>query len=255
MDNGLFNENGYKKYIYLGVFAIFLVIVFLFFLFRSGKDSYLIINESTIIKRDGFNYKQINSLDTKILNGNFNVYSDGKFYNDVVIKNKSNEWYYFDKDYNDLDLKKVSLAYSKSLGKLKEANYDVSFYDENDDEILNEVLKNRTISDYKNSLIKSSFDLDGDGTVEIIYTINDFALNDSNGSSAYIFLSRNGKLVKIIDKDSNDSFLVQNIVDIDGDGKYELFVSKGTNDVVTYDTCMKIYSINKNKFKCILDCK
>lgn len=255
MDNGLFNENGYKNYIYLGVFIIFLLIVFLFFLFRGGKDSYLIVNESTIIKKEGFKYKQINSLDTKILNGNFNVYSDGEFYKDVVIKNKSNEWYYFDKDYNDLDLNKVSLAYTKTFDGLKEASYDVSFYDENDDEVLSEVLKVDDISAYKNSIIKSSFDIDNDGVVETIYTINNFSLNDSDGNFSFIFLSRNGKLVKIIDKDSNDSFLVQNIVDIDGNGKYELLVSKGTNDVVTYDTCMKIYSINKNKSKCILDCK
>lgn len=254
MNNGLFNENGYKKYIYLGVFSIFLLIVFLFFLF-SGKDSYLIINESTIIKKDGFNYKQLNSFKKRISDGKFNVYSDGELYENVDIKNKSNEWYYFDKDYNDLDLKKVSLAYSKSLNKLKEANYDVSFYDESDDVVLNEVLKGENISNYKDSVIKSIFDLDGDGTVETIYTINDFALSDSNGSSAYIFLVRNNKLVKVIENDKNQSFLVQNIVDIDGDGKYELFVSKGTNDVVTYDTCMKIYTINKNNSKCILDCK
>ena len=255
MDNGLFNENGYKNYIYLGVFIIFLLIVFLFFLFRGSKGSYLIINESTIIKKDRFNYKQVNSLDTKILNGKFNVYSDGELYKDVTIKNKSNEWYYFDKDYNDLDLKKVSLAYSKSLDSLKEANYDVSFYDENDDEVLNEVLEGEDISAYKNSVIKSSFDIDGDGVVETIYTINNFGLTNSDGNFSFIILSRNGKLVKIIDKDLNDSFLVQNIVDIDGNGKYELLVSKGTNDVVTYDTCMKIYSINKNNSKCILDCK
>ena len=254
MDNGLFNENGYKKQIVFGFLIIVVFVVFISIIIVNKKNSYLIVNESSIIMKSTFGYKQIEKFDDDILNGNFNVYN-GSMHKNITIKRDSYSWYYFNKNYKDLELNNVSLAYTGNFKGLKVADYDVSYYDDSDDEILNEVLKGEDISNYEKSVIKSSFDLDGDGKLETIYTISDFNLSDSDGSSAFIFLARDGKLVKIIDKDLNNSFLVQNIVDIDGNGKYEVIVSKGTNDVVNFDTCIKMYSINKNNSKCILDCK
>lgn len=255
MNSMLFNEDGYKKYfVFLFIFLL-IIIVSIIFILVNKKRYYFFVNESSTIVKDGFNYKQVKNIDNKYLNDEYSVYSDGKVYKNVTVKFDSNVWYYFDKDYNDLDLNKVSLLYTSSFDKLKVANYDVSYYEEADDSILSEVLGDKKISDYKDSVIKSSFDIAGDGSIETIYTISDLDLSDSNGFGSFIFLVRDNKIIKIIEKSASESFLVQNIVDIDGDGKYEIIVSKGTNDVVTFDTTIKIYSINKSRVKCIMNCK
>lgn len=255
MDNGLFNENGYKKQLFFLLFIFIFLVIFIMFILSKKHNSYLFINESSILTKSAFGYKQVKNFDDKFLDEKYNVYSDSGLHKNITIKRNSNSWYYFNKNYKDLELTNVSLAYTSNFKGLKVADYDVSYYDDGDDDILNEVLSGEDISNYEKSVIKSSFDLDNDGVLETIYTINDFDLTDSEGNYSFIFLVREGKLVNIIDKDSDDSFLVQNIVDIDGDGKYEIIVSKGTNDVVTFDTCIKMYSINKKNFKCILDCK
>ena len=251
MDNVFFREYGYKKQIFIVLGLIFVFIAFALF-FLNKKNEYLIINESSLIVKKGSKYYQIKKFDDSILNKKYNVYSDNKLYKNLLIKRNSSNWYYFNDDYKDMQLNLVSLAFTDKFGDLKSADYNASYYEDDDEVILNEVFGDKNNDDFKNSLIKSSFDLDGDGIAESIYTVNE---NNLGNSFSSIFLVRNDKLVKIIDEDDKSAFLVQSIVDLDGDGKYEIIVSKGSADVVTFDTCIQIYSINKDKIKKIMDCK
>lgn len=252
MKDAFFNDDGYRKYFFGFLIVVVFLIILLVFIFNK-KTSYLIINESSIIAKKGSKISQLDYVNDKMFEDKYNVFSDGNVYEDVTIKNESLVWYYFDDNYKDLGLTKVSAAYSKEFGKIKVADYDVSYYDESDNDIIKGVIGDKDISEFKNSIIKSSYDLDGDGVVETVYTMNNLNLADSNGDYSYIFLVKNNELVNIIETDSKDSFLIQNIIDLNGDGKFEIIFSKGTNDVVTLDTCIKIYSVKKNKY--LLNCE
>lgn len=241
MNKALFNESGYKKYfilfIVLVLFLIFLIILFV----NNNSDGYIIINESCVLEKKGSKYVQLNKLNNDVLKGKFNVYNGLNLTKDVTIKYEGNSWYYFDNNYSDLKYNKVSLAYSNDIENIKKANYDVSYYEESDDKFLGDFS-----DDARKNTIKSSFDLDGDGKLETIYTV-------INGNKSSIFLIRDDTFVKLLEESSN-VYYVQNIVDLDGNGKYEVIVSKGTEDFATFDTCFQIYSINGNQIKKIKDC-
>lgn len=241
MNKGLFNESGYRNYfIIFGVLIIF--IIFLIYLFVSNiSKGYIIINEACILEKKGSKYVQINKLNNDVLNGKFNVYNESDLTKNVTIKYEGNSWYYFNDDYSDLNYNKVSLAYSDSIKNVKQAEYDVSYYDDSDDRYLKDFDES-----VRKNLIKSSYDLDGDGKLETIYTV-------INGNKSAIFLVRDNSFVNYLD-DSGKVYYVQNIVDLDDDGKYEVVVSKGTEDVATFDTCFQIYSIVGNNIKKIKDC-
>lgn len=242
MDRALFDESGYKKQIILFGIIIIVLIGVVIYLFSDNSIKYIIVGESCILQKKGSKYVQLNKMNDNILKDKFNVYSDSILRKNVTIKYVSNSWYYFDENYSDLELKKVSVAYTNNIKGVKIADYDVSYYDDNDKVLL----KDYNEDDLK-TVIKSRYDLDNDGVEDTIYTIN-----GSNKSS--IFLVRNGNITEILDT-SKSNYYVQGIIDLDGNGKYEVIVSKGTIDYATFDTCFQIYSINGNKIKRIKDCK
>lgn len=256
MNNSLFNDDGYKKQI-ITVGIIFLVIVFVIIglVANNSSKDYIIINKSLILTKSGTKYKQIKRIDEDILSQKYNVYTDDNIYKNVTIKIEDNVWYYFDEDYNDLNLNIVPVAYTKKFNKLKAIPLDTSYYEDSDDDYIKEVTKKEDIESFKGGLIKNSFDLDGDGTVEHIYTISNESLSgDSSGNYSSIFLVKGDTLIGKLDNNTETPYLVQAIIDLDGNGKYEVIVSKGTIDMATFDTCYQIYSIKGKKIKLIKDC-
>lgn len=236
---------------------VFLVVGGGIYLFIANRPKgYLIVNEKLILTKRMNNWETVKKISNDILDKKYHVVNYAGEYDGVTISYRadSNSWYYMDKDYSDLNLKMVRAAYTDDFKGIKVANYSVSYYDESDDEILNGILPNIV---RKNgwSVIKSEFDLDGNGVKEIIYTVNNATLTDGNGKiKSYIFLVRNGSVVKMLDDDTSKPYLVRNIIDIDKDGKYEVIVSKGDIDVSTFDSCYQIYKIKGNNIKRILDC-
>ncbi len=256
MDKSLFNDNGYKKQIItFAVIFLFIILLIIVLIFNNNKDDYIIINKSLVLTKNGFKYNQIKKLDDNFFDREYNVYSNGKLYTQISIKVKDNIWYYFDKDYNDLNLNMVPVAYTDKFKKLKVADFDYNYYDTSDDNYISKVIGNRDITNFKDSLSKSSFDLDGDGMLEHIYTITNVSLSgDKSGNYSSIFLVKGDTFIGELSKDHKSPYLVQGIMDLDGDGKYEVIVSKGTIDGATFDTCYQIYSIKGKKIKLIKDC-
>lgn len=246
-------ENGINLKLVFGIF-IFFIFLIIFIIVYSKPSGYLIVDESLIFTKKYGKWSQISSLNKDILSKNYSVYSSAGKTNNVLLNYSSNEWYYYDKDYTDLSLKKVQVAFTKEFKKLKVAKYDFAFYDDNDDSFINEVIGDKSINDFKNSVIKSSFDLDNDGTIETIYTITNQGLENTKGSFSSIFLVKGDSFVGMLDSDTKEPYLVKNIIDLDGNGKYEVIVSKGTTDVATFDTCSQIYSISGTKISKIKDC-
>lgn len=247
-------ENGVNvKLIFVVIIFIFLLLLFIIFGIKSG--GYMIINENLILTKKGKEWSQIKKINDSLFKKEYSVYSSKGKTDGVTINYSNNNFYYYDNMYKDLNLNKVSVAYTKEFKNIKVADYDVSFYDNSDDLYMQEVLKDRDISNFKNSVIKSSFDLDSDGISENIYTMTNMSLageNEKNYSS--IFLVKNDKVIDVLDDDSSQPYLVQNIIDLDGDGKYEVVVSKGTIDNPTFSTCGQIYKISGSKIKRIKDC-
>ena len=79
-------------------------------------------------------------------------------------------------------------------------------------------------------------------------------MESGGGNFSSIFLVEGDSFAYKLDSDTKSPFLVRNIIDLDGNGKYEIIVSKGTVDVATFDTCYQIYSISGGKIKKIKDC-
>lgn len=247
-------ENGIdvKKIFALFLFVFLLIGIIIYNMFPRG---YMIIGESLILTKKGNKWVQIKNVNKEVLDKKYSVYSSLGKSDNVILNYTDDSFYYLNKDYKDLGLKNVYVSYTKDFKGVKPADYSVDFYNENDNTILNEILKDKNIDDFKISIIKSSYDLDKDGKLETIYTLSNESI-DFNAEEKYstIFLVKDNKVIGKLDKDTSEPYLVQGIVDINGDNKYEVIVSKGTIDVATFDTCFQIYSIKNNKIKRIKDC-
>ncbi len=257
-------ENGIdvKKISIIAISVLALVIVvFGFFYYNRDISEYMIVKESLILTKKGGRWKKLDKIKDDVLKQKYHVfYKDGEKSNVMINYNeKINSWHYLDENYADLDLKWVGLAYTSMFKGVKNAHYDISRYSSEDDGILKEALGNRNIDKFSSSLIKSTFDLDGDGTLEVIYTLtnNDLSARDYTKKEDYsrIFLVRNSKFIKNISDDIKQPYLVRGIIDIDKDGVYEVIVSKGDVDVSTFESCYQIYKIEKDNIKLIMDCK
>lgn len=247
-------DNGINLRMIFIVFIVLVLSLIAIIVFISPSGGYLIVNESLILTNKRGRWSQISSLNKDVLSKKYSVYSSTGKTSNVSLNYSSNEWYYYDENYTDLSLKKVQAAYTKEFKKLKVAKYDVDFYNDNDDVYLKKIIGNKKIDTFKNSVIKSSYDLDNDGIIETIYTITNQSLESGGGNFSSIFLVEGDSFAYKLDSDTKSPFLVRNIIDLDGNGKYEIIVSKGTVDVATFDTCYQIYSISGGKIKKIKDC-
>ena len=255
-------DNGIDvKKIFLG-FIGFLIIIFLvisFVINNRDINEFLIIKEKLILTKKASNWKQVKEVTDKVLEKKYSVIDDSITKDVSLNYNKDyDSWYYFNSDYKDLGLTDVTLAYTDMFKDVKQADYSISLYEDSDYSIIKDVLKKKDISKFQRSISKVTFDLDGDGTSESIYSLTNESLAiDGNNDKKYsaIFLTRNGTFIDFLDSDHSKPYSVVDIIDLEGDGKYEVVVNKGNLDLTYYDSCFQIYKINGKKIKRIMDCK
>lgn len=245
------NDFNIKKYLFGGLIILAVIVVFIVVIFGKN-DGFIIVDESLILTKNGGKLKQLHKIDDEILSKKYTVVGDFGKRENVTIKYENDEFYYLNKEYSDLDPKKVFVSYTNNFKGIKVADVDFSYYDDSDEELLSKVLGGKNISNFTNSVLKNSFDLDGDGKYEVIYTLTDVF---DGGDYSTIFLVRNGEFVKKLDDDVDSPYVVRSIIDIDGDGKYEVIVSKGSYDLADFDTCFQIYKIVGDNIKKVMDCK
>lgn len=229
---------------------------FCFIYTRPPKD-YIIVGESAILAKTRGKWVQIKKINNNILSSKYTVVSDSTIKDNVQINysNDSNFWLYMDNQYNDLELKHVKLAYTDKFKNVKNADYQISYYTHDDESILSSALGDKDISNFENSIMRYSFDLDGDGKIESIYTLTDKTLAGyRRGKYSSMFLARDGKFVKTFSDDTSRTYKVVGIVDIDGDKKYEIIVNRGDLDVSYIDSCYQIYKVTGDKITMIMDC-
>ncbi len=241
---------------FFAILILLLVVIFITIVSNKKPTDFIIIDESCILTKKGNKWLQIKELDENILSKKYTLVSKNQIKNNVKINytKDSNLWTYFDNQYNDLNSKDVLAAYTKKFNKLKVADYSTSYYDENDDEILMKALGDDYSNINKGFIFKYSYDLDNDGTTEIIYTITGQSLSaEDYNSKSTIFLVKNGEVVGKFDNDDSP-YRIISIVDLDGDGFFEVVVNKGDIDMSYFDSCYQIYNFKNGKINRLMGC-
>lgn len=237
------------------ILIIILIIVGVTLLFLFNKtEGYLIIDKTIVLSKSGNNIRKVSDYNENMFKEKYHIVGDfGEMDNIIINRSSTGEWNYMDKDYKSIDVNNVTLAYSGNFKNVKLADYDFSYYDSSYDSILKKALGDRDISKFTYSVRRSSMDFNGDGKLESIYTLTnvDSAVSKENRYSL-IFLESNGKVVTI-DEEKEKEFMVESILDLDNDGKYEVVVNKGALDVSLVDDSYQIYKINGDSFKCIMN--
>ena len=234
-----------KKMLFLATIVIALLVMLVIFLLNRGSD-YILISESLILDK---NYNQIKKIPDDMLKQEYTVVTNSSKYNNILLNYSSSSWYYLNKNYSDAKIKKPEIAYTKGFKDIKLGSYESSYYEDTDYEVIKKVLGNdKNVADFKNSVFKITFDFDNDGKLETIYTLTNVSLEYTGDKENYstIFMKKNDGSVVILDKDTKEPYLITSVLDLDGDNKYELVVSKGTVDNPTFDTSYQIYKIGNN---------
>lgn len=250
-------EKGALKFAFVIFIIIIVGAVIYSTLSKGASDKYLIINETAIFEKNKKEFKQVVKPTDNVLKQKYTVYSDSGVNENVSLQYTSNDWYYFNDSYKDLELKKVRVA--TNIDGISLASYESGYYDDSDYSVLATSLSKsgvKKIDSFKNQTRKISYDFDNDGVNEIIYTTTNYSLSfvdEVNVSK--MFMVKNGSVVQEIAKNESSPYSVIEVLDIDSDGNYEMVVSKGDVDIKSFDTCYQIYKFNNGKWELKQDCR
>ena len=251
----------YIKWIIIAVIAIVLYIVIALSVNNSNKatsNDYLLVGNKLIWHNIKGVWYQVTEVNDDLLKQKFTLDDGFKTYKVSDIQYSDLQWYFFDKDYRALASDGFRVAYSGNL-KIKTADYDESQYEPNDDNIISDVVADMTVSQLniiKSLLMKYTVDLDNDGQNEVIYTFSDNKLDVIDYTpTSYLVLVKNGEVLdQIKTTGSNAMYVVQDILDLDNDGVYELVVSSDVINYPTLNSCYQIYKIVDDKIKLLQQC-
>lgn len=249
MDNGI----NIKRILLVFLLIIFLIIFGVIIFNEMSASDYVIVSESCIISRKNGRWFQIKEISDDLLNKKYTVVGNFGTKKNVIINynEDNNEFYYMDYSYKDLNIDKPYVAFTKKFDKINTTDYDVKFYDNSDDKFIKEAVGNKIITRFTDSLFKYICDLNSDGKMEIIYTITDKQLDGVSGKYSYIFLVSDGKYIGKLDNDTSKPYMVRGIIDLDGDGNFEIVVSKGDIDISTFSSNYNIYNYKNGKINVI----
>lgn len=249
-DNGV-NVRG----ILLGFLLIIIFVIIGIFIFNMlSINDYVIVSESCIISKKNGQWFQIKEPSDDLLNKKYTVVGDFGTRKNVIINynEDNNEFYYMDSNYKDLNIDKPYVAFTEKFNKINTTDYNVQFYDSSDDIFIKKAIGDKDINLFTDSLFKYICDLNGDGKKEIIYTTTDKNLNGLSGNYSYIFLVSDGKYIGKLDKDSSKPYMIRGIIDLDGDGNFEIIVSKGDIDISAFNSNYMIFNYKNNIINTLL---
>lgn len=187
----------------------------------------------------------------------FYSYSDGNYLGEYKLMIYNTALYLFDDNNNSIDYDGTLFTYS-SPKKLELVNTRYI----NADEEIGEVL--RTLAVENNVVVppidelqmsqKIPVDLDGDGNLETIYSIN--YLNDMQ-SFSFLYYKKDGKLYRIassVGTKENQNYInfysITQVMDLDDDNKKEIIVRNRKYGTVAVDEYM-VYKKKGNDYKSI----
>lgn len=251
----------YVKWIIIAAICIVLYIVIAFSINNSSKvisNDYLLVGDNLIWHKIDNRWYQMTEVTEELLKQKFTLNDGQKNYKVNDIQYSDMKWYFFDKDYKEIEDTSNRIAFSGNLN-IKVADYDEGQYVDSDDAIINSVeagLSDDRLELMRLSLVKYYVDIDADGQDEMIYTFSDNKLDVLDYTpSSYLVLVKNGVVLDYVKtSDSTNLFVVQNILDLDNDKEYELVVSSDDIDYPTFSSCYQIYKIVDDKIKLLQNC-
>lgn len=251
-----------KTYIFLLIIILtFGIAMFVFFAIPEIKDkkkkATFIVGNDTIWQYKDKTLSNINSSLSKNLNWEqFKLYSDNKYLGNYYLV-KDDQWYVFDKNKNAINLNGQIFAYK--------SNYKINLLDFttkkiSTDKYVNQVLSENNISSSSKftSLTKTDVDIDNDGELESLYVVSNVFIDDviPQYTFSFVFMVKENKIYKIYNDvrkfTAYGSCLpkITSILDIDGDGTYELILSCGKYSI--QGNIDMLYHYDSSEFKILI---
>ena len=235
---------------------VFAIIIYLMFhdKFNKTNNQYLIINYYLILQKDGDKWNQIEKFNEDVLKQKYTIYGDTKKEN-LKLQYNNNKLYYFDKNYKEDKVKNMRAATSNF--EIKLTDYEILPADESDEEYTNEalnIMQAGPIDRYTTN--KYIGDFNNNGKEETLYVTSNYVFDIVNYPMySILFTVDNQDNVKIIDSSKDSMLTIEDIMDLDNDGEYEVIVSKDYINLPTLDTCYKLYKLEDNKWVNKKECK
>lgn len=254
-------EESLKRKIIIISIAILILVLYIGVAYFGNKEvnkvsnSYLIVGDYLIWHNVGDKFYQLKEVPLDINKYEFTVYNGNKKTKGNNAQYNSGIWYMYNNNYVNVVKDNFNIAFSSM--NVVPADYEEETYSDEED-LINEVAGNPDYTNYikfQNSLKKIVYDFDNDGEDEELYTFSDNTLDAVDYTPrSYMVLMKNGKLNKVETSGQDRKFVVQNILDLDGDGSYEIIVSNNVINKATFKACYQIYKVQDGRLALYQSC-
>jgi len=220
------------------------------------SDKYLILGNYLILQKTNNGFKQINELNDKILDYKYTITDGQKEETDITLQFLNNKWYFFNKDYSEIEMPNFKVASHNLSVKLADIKQE-SITNPLDDEYITKFMSDNNITNGRTyRAFVTTYDFDKDGNLEYIYTLSNYSLSaEGYDQKGFIFMVKDDEIINLNNNDGKGPYTVMQIIDLDEDDNYEIIINKGNVDIKTFDSCYQIYKSKENKWELILDCK
>lgn len=253
-----------KNMILLGVVVLLIGLYVLFTVFVSensstSSNSYLYVGDYLIWNYDHGKFKQLTKAPEGVQEYDFVVYDGMNRKEAQMAQYSNNSWYFFTKDYGDINVKNFRLAYT-GMDDIAILNYKLERYELSDSQYISQVNNTKNEEEllaFQNSLIKVKVDLDSDQEDEILYTMSSYSLDmptTYQEMKSYLFLVDDNKVSIINQSKDMQPFDIIEILDLNDDGHYEIIASKGRLDIPALDDCYQLYEYKDGRYQLKQDC-
>lgn len=256
-----------KPYI---IVLVILIILFLIAIITIGisdinkKNLYLIVDQSSVWEYQKTKWVNISILNYEQYNWQkCNYYEEGKMLGNNYLVYTNNKWYVFDSNKDAIIQNNTFLA----VGGNKKAtvkNTNQLPTDKSDEIIIQQVLRENSITDYENYVTRSKVitDLDNDNEEETLYILSNMFPTDFSPTKVYniVFVKDRDSIIYVY-KDIDDlanmynncKVYLNNILDVNEDNKYEIIIGCGyysTNGVEN-----NMYTLKNKEYKLLISNK
>lgn len=252
-----------KNKILIGIIIIVVLIgIFIFFQNQSKKNDYFVIGDYGTFKYEKGKWSTFDRESNNIFDNKFDVYIDNESKGNYEIRYFNDKWYYFDKNMDSQNFTGNLFAYYTDK-EIEVAKIEKGTLTESDMTYLNKVLNKEKIimqvNDYYRINEKISFDIDSDGTEEIIYAVSNADIMENNGKTfSCVFYVKNEKIITLILEtydDNEDEYLlysVNTLFQMENNGKYYLSIDQ-FSDMSNENNGVILYGLNNlNKYKLLV---
>lgn len=230
------------------IIAIVFLCLIVYLVFNKENNSkYLMVGDYLLWQQINGKWEQLTSIPEKFIDNKFTLYHDNTKNEDVIVQNSNNKWYYFDKNYNQLNYENFrGLTLNIDV---EFPNYQIEIADQNDEKYINEIKTHfitNTVGNYYT--YKVNLDFDNDGKKETLYTTTNYTFDIVNYKfNSAFYMVKNGKIEQIIEK-SEMPYNFISVLNIDEDKNYEIIMGYDIKNMPALNSCYKLYKLENNKW-------